>query len=69
MSDTYAAWNNLLKKSEKDNLSLNLHYVVRRDEKEDITEIIQIHNLAEHIKEEIFTLKEVLEVMRIDKEK
>lgn len=69
MGETYTAWSGLLRKIEKENLSLNLHYVVRRDEKENITEIIQVLNLAEHIKDEILTLEEVLEVMKIDKEK
>ena len=46
MGETYTAWSGLLRKIEKENLSLNLHYVVRRDEKENITEIIQVLNLA-----------------------
>tara|TARA_R110002051_G_scaffold35370_1_gene77878 strand:- start:439 stop:657 length:219 start_codon:yes stop_codon:yes gene_type:complete len=66
---TYECWKRMWTK-EKDDPSAELRFfTIKRNKEGKLIEIYFIYNLAHHIKDEILTFEEVIEVMKEEKNK
>jgi hypothetical protein len=57
------------KKELKRNPQTKKFFTIKRNEAGDLTEIYYIYNLSDHIKEEILTFEEVIDVMQNERTK
>ena len=64
---TYKAWKKMFLKEQELENPPKRFYCVRRGANYRISEIYCVYDLADHIKERIYTLKEVLKEMEKDK--
>tara|TARA_R110000851_G_C13073102_1_gene565053 strand:+ start:840 stop:1154 length:315 start_codon:yes stop_codon:yes gene_type:complete len=69
MSSTLFHWKKIFEK-EKDDPSVSpKFFCIKRNTKGKLIEVIYIYRLKDHIKDDIYTFKEIIEIMTKEKEK
>ena len=66
---TYETWKRILIKEKDDPTSESRYFIIKRNKEGKLIEIYYIYKLADHIKDEILTFEEVIEVMKEEKKK
>mgnify|MGYP003656525759 CR=1 FL=1 len=69
MASTLFHWKKIFGKEKDDPSVPPKFFSIKRDGKGKLVEIIYIYRLKDHIKDDIFTFKEIIEIMTKEKEK